>query len=36
MRTKPSFGVGDREATSEFNEHSLGGVKGRKPEWSER
>ena len=36
MRTKPSIGVGDREATSEFNEHSLGGVKGRKPEWSER
>lgn len=36
MRTKPSIGFDDREATSEFNESSLGGMRGWKPEWSER
>lgn len=36
MRTKPFVGFGDREASSEFNESSLGGVRGWKPEWSER
>lgn len=36
MRTEPSTGFGDREATSELNESSLGGMRGWKPEWSER
>jgi hypothetical protein len=35
MRTKPSSRFGDRKATGEFNENSLGGVRGWKPELSE-
>lgn len=36
MRTKSPIGFGDREATSAFNESSLGGVRRWKPEWSEK
>lgn len=36
MRTKVSIRFDDKEATSEFNEGFLGGVRGWKAEWSER
>lgn len=36
MRTKPFIGFCDRKATGKFNESSLRGVRGWKPEWSER
>lgn len=35
MSTKPSIGFHDKEATSEFNASSSGGVRRRTPEWSE-